>query len=119
MLVDVRQRAGSRKRGFAKSALQKLVAAAGIEYQHFPLLGTPASLRQRLKAGDLDLQHYLGEYRSHLDDQNESLEALESLIAYKRCCLLCVEADPQECHRSILAEVVSERNIGKIDVLHL
>ena len=119
VIVDVRQRAGSRKRGFAKSVLQELLAASGIEYRHFPLLGTPAQLRKRIRAGELDLQRYLREYRRHLNEQFEPLKALEDLVAQKRCCLLCVEADPLECHRSILAQVLARRSRGKVELVHL
>ncbi len=118
-LIDVRQRASSRKHGFGKTALSQLLADEGILYFHFPELGTPADLRQQLRDGALDREEYLNTYSNYVVGQEKALVELERLIAGQRCCLLCMEADHQECHRSVLARLLTDRSRRRLSTLHL
>lgn len=115
-LVDVRQRAASRKRGFAKTALSASANEAGVMYVHIPLLGTPATLREQHRVGDLNLETYLQLYREHLAEQEAIVVELERRIEIERCCLMCVEADPAICHRTVLANYLVERSNGQLSV---
>ena len=119
ILVDVRQRAGSRKPAFNKSRLIELTGANGIQYQHYPRLGTPAELRKKLKTATITREAYMAAYRAHLDDQGYQIAALTELAMGARCCLMCLEKDPAECHRSILADVLVEWIGGAVDVEHI
>ena len=119
LLADVRQRASSRRPGFGKTALSNAAAAAGIEYWHFPMLGTPSTLRTRLREKELDLGTYLNLYGQYVDEQETALAQVEKLINEKTCCLLCVESDPNTCHRSVLAGRLVRRSGEQLDVRHL
>lgn len=104
-LCDVRRKAMSRKRGFAKPALRTGVEAAGIAYVHLPDLGMPLDLFDDRNA--TDNSGILAEYRPRLETGPPALEPLEDLIRASPTCLMCVEADVQQCHRRVLAELVA------------
>ncbi|MBB5235615.1 DUF488 domain-containing protein [Deinococcus budaensis] len=101
-LVDTRERAQSRRPGYSKTALSRALEEQGIGYTHLRPLGTPPSLR---KAYRLEHDFALLErgYHAHLAAQGEALEQLGALAAQERTCLLCYEADPETCHRSLIA----------------
>ena len=119
MVIDVRQRAGSRRRGFAKTALADMLTKAGIDYIHLPQLGTPPELRTQLRDGDITRVTYLAKYRRYVKNQSASFAELERLIADQHCCLLCLEASHRDCHRSCLASIIAERSVVPLVVRHL
>ena len=107
LLVDVRAVAGSRRPGFAKTRLAANLAEAGIEYLHLRGLGTPADGRAAARAGRYDELSRV--YLAHLDtpEARRDLETLADLVrAGRRVCLLCLEADPVRCHRSMVASAL-------------
>lgn len=118
-LVDVRQRASSRKRGFAKTALRELLSREQIGYEHLPALGPPPELRDELKAGTVSRGEYLAAYRRHLPTQRDQLNQLLALVRAKRCCLMCLESNPEICHRSVLAEELARLNPESLEVDHI
>jgi len=110
LLVDVRAVASSRRPGFSKSRLAANLGEAGIEYLHLRALGTPADGRAAARAGRHD------EMRAIFREQLATLEARDALgtvaelvRAGRRVCLLCFEADPAHCHRTIVAQALGER----------
>jgi uncharacterized protein (DUF488 family) len=119
LLVDVRAVASSRRPGFAKTALAANLAGAGIDYLHLRDLGTPAEGRAAARAGRHAEMHRI--FREHLatDEAQAALEALERIVADgRRVCLLCLEADPTHCHRSLVAAALAERRPVTIAHLH-
>ncbi|MGX9966544.1 DUF488 domain-containing protein [Roseomonas sp. F4] len=105
-LVDVRALANSRKPGFAKRALGAALAEAGIAYQHVPALGTPAEGRAAVRAGrPAEMRRIFGAKLAGLEGQ-AALAALTAQARGERVCLLCLEADPAQCHRTLVAEAV-------------
>jgi uncharacterized protein (DUF488 family) len=107
VLVDVRQNPVSRKRGFSRKSLEKSVPTFGIEYFHCPELGTPPPIRKiYLSTGNI--KKALTEYEKHLRARQESLVTLLGKLTSQRFCLLCLEADHNQCHRSIIAHLLTE-----------
>lgn len=53
VLVDVRDRAQSRRKGFSKTALSERLQQAGIEYIHFRVLGDPKEGREAARSGNM------------------------------------------------------------------
>jgi uncharacterized protein (DUF488 family) len=105
-VVDVRALANSRRPGFAKRALSAALAEAGIGYLHLPALGTPASGRQAARSGKPEVMRRI--FAAHLAG-TEAQAALSGLAEQARrepVCLLCLEADPANCHRTLVAEAV-------------
>jgi uncharacterized protein (DUF488 family) len=110
LLVDVRALASSRRPGFAKTALSANLAGAGIDYVHMRRLGTPADGRAAARSGDHDGMRRV--FLEHLatEPAQAELEALAELVrAGRRVALLCFEADPAHCHRSLVAAALAER----------
>lgn len=116
-LTDVRAVAGSRKRGFAKTALREELEIAGIGYRHFIQLGTPKAGRQAARAGDGGLMHriYCDEVLATKPAQ-DALEELSTLAKAQPICLMCFERDPANCHRRILADLLAKRGMEIVDL---
>lgn len=102
-LIDVRYNPISRRYGFHKSTLQRLCSSLEIDYQHLPGLGIPGSARVDLKSTDSYLALFK-EYRCGLIDRRDDLETAISLLKSKPSVLVCMEAQPESCHRSVLAQ---------------
>lgn len=118
LLLDVRQRRGVRGREYAwanSKRLQAALADAGIEYEHHPELAPTTELRQLQYAEDslrgvgkrsrvqLALA-YRERYTREILDAVDLGSFLDGLPADGTSALLCVEADPEACHRSLIAE---------------
>ena len=118
LLVDVRAVAGSRRPGFAKTKLAANVGGIGIDYLHLRGLGTPADGRAAARAGRHDEMRAI--FLDHLQtaESQAELHALADLVrGGKRVCLLCLEADPAHCHRSIVAEALGDLMPLQVDHL--
>lgn len=116
LVVDVRALPLSRKKGFSKNALAKALEGVGIAYAHRVALGTPKPMRTRYKR-DHDFAALKVAFEKYLEDQTYSLMELNELVKGKRACLLCFEADPNLCHRSLVA--AAARRLGGPPAKHL
>ena len=118
LLVDVRAVASSRRPGFAKSKLAANLAGAGIDYLHLRRLGTPSDGRAAARAGRHDEMKSI--FREHLatEGAQEELHRLADVVrSGRRVCLMCFEADPAHCHRSMVATALGA--LLPIEVVHL
>lgn len=118
LLVDVRAVASSRRPGFAKTALAANLAGAGIDYLHLRRLGTPAEGRAAARAGRHEEMRKI--FLTHLTTQgaHEELAALTDLVrSGRRLALMCFEADPAHCHRSLVADALGA--LVPIELRHL
>lgn len=118
VVVDVRAVAASRKPGFAKSKLAENVGTVGIDYLHLRGLGTPADGRAAARAGRYDeLRAIYAEHLERSEAQDELERLIELIRSGRRVCLLCFEADPAHCHRTLIAEALAERLPIEVDNL--
>jgi uncharacterized protein (DUF488 family) len=118
-LVDVRALANSRRPGFAKTALSAVLAEAGIGYAHLEALGTPAEGRAAVRAGrPAEMRRIFAAHLAGLEAQ-AALAGLAERTGSETICLLCLEADPQHCHRTLVAEAVAAETGAAISHLHL
>ena len=118
LLLDVRQRRGVRGPQYAwanAKRLQAALAEAGIGYRHHPELAPTTELRQlqyaeddRLGVGKRSRAELAPEYRrrylSAILDRVDLGELVAVLPDEGAGALLCVERDPEACHRSLIAE---------------
>jgi uncharacterized protein (DUF488 family) len=103
LVVDVRERATSRKPGFAAQALKESLSAIGVAYVHLPELGCPSESRHALwRQGDVD--PFFESYRRRLAEHPGALPGLLLRLRSARSLLLCLERDPSRCHRAVLVE---------------
>jgi uncharacterized protein (DUF488 family) len=116
VLIDVRQNPVSRKPGFSKNSLSTKVNLSGIDYVHFPCLGTPPSIRRLYcQSGKIELA--LKQYEKYLESKTACLQSLVDSVSGRRCCLLCLESCYTDCHRSVIAQQLSR--IAKWTAVHL
>jgi uncharacterized protein (DUF488 family) len=124
-VLDVRQRRGVRGSEYAWANARRLEAAldeAGIGYEHHPELAPTTELRQLqyaedARAGvgkrsrDLLAPEYVRRYATEILDRVE-LEPPPVPSA-----LLCVERDPEACHRSLIAKRLASDHRLPVDHL--
>jgi uncharacterized protein (DUF488 family) len=109
LLVDVRALASSRRPGFAKTRLAANAKEAGAEYLHLRALGTPADGRAAARAGHHDEMHRIFRQQLATPAAQEQLALVADLVRQgRRVCLLCFEAKPEHCHRSIVAAALAD-----------
>ena len=108
-LIDVRYRPQSRRPGMSKTRLGQLLGDHGIAYQHRKALGTPPDIRWLFK----HKREAEGReaFRAHVEDSAAAeLDALaEELDTAPATVLMCLEAEPEGCHRRVLAEQLQRR----------
>jgi uncharacterized protein (DUF488 family) len=117
-VIDVRYRPQSRRPGMSKTRLSELLADHGIAYEHRRTLGTPADLRWLFKHNRV-AEGRTG-FRAHVEaSAGEELDALAAELDHApRTALLCLEAEPADCHRRVIAEALVSRR-GEIEVVDL
>ena len=118
LLVDVRALASSRRPGFAKTRLAANAKEAGAEYLHLRALGTPAEGRAAARAGrHAEMQRVFREQLATPEAQAELALVADLVRQGRHVCLLCFEADPAHCHRSIVAAALAAMLPATIDHL--
>ena len=117
-VIDVRYRPQSRRPGMSKTRLGERLADHRIAYEHRRALGTPPDLRWLYKNNRVAEGH--AGFARHVEaNAAADLDALAAeLPAGPRTALLCLEADPAACHRSVLVEAVRRRvpGLGVVDL---
>jgi uncharacterized protein (DUF488 family) len=112
-LVDVRAVPRSRRRGFSKRGLGEALEEAGIAYEHWQPLGNPQPFRDLYKSG----HRAAGRpgYLAHLQGEaSDDVDALADSLAARPTAVMCVEDDPEVCHRRDLAEEIVRRRPGVV-----
>lgn len=131
LLIDVRQRRGVRGREYAWANAKRLQAAleqARVGYEHHPELAPTTELRQLQYAEDdrrgegkrsrTELAPaYRERYLAEILDRVDLSELVAELPAGGAAALLCVERDPEACHRSLVAERLASEH--DVEVSHL
>jgi uncharacterized protein (DUF488 family) len=118
VVCDARELPLSRKKGFSKVALSEILMDAGIEYKHVRAFGCPSKIRKRYKL-DGDWKAYQIAYRKHLKKQHLAVLDLALRARNRRICIICFEADPFRCHRSIVANAVMQHRIKSVTHLKI
>jgi uncharacterized protein (DUF488 family) len=107
LLIDVRAVPQSRKPGFSKRQLAAGLDEQGISYIHLQGLGTPKPGRDAVRAGHPERMEPI--FREHMisDRAQAELAQAKGLARERRACLLCFEQDPLQCHRRLVAELIT------------
>jgi uncharacterized protein (DUF488 family) len=123
LLVDVRQHRGVRGALYAWANARRLQAAlseTGIAYRHLRELAPTTELRQLQYAEDArrgvgkrnrrDLAgEYIRRYTAEILDHADLEPLRHALHQAGTMALLCVEHDPEACHRSLIAQRLAEQ----------
>jgi uncharacterized protein (DUF488 family) len=111
LLVDVRTVPASRRMPhFAKAALERSLPQQGVAYVHMPELG---GLRKP-KPDSINIGWRNVSFRGYADYMQTGefwagVERLQDLAAERRTAVMCAEAVPWRCHRSLLADALTVR----------
>jgi len=125
LLLDVRQRRGVRGSEYAwanSRRLQAALAEAGISYSHWPSLAPTTEMRQLQYAEDARqgvgkrsrvslAPAYVERYTREILDAADLDALVAALPRDGAAALMCVERDPEACHRSLIAARL-EREFG-------
>jgi uncharacterized protein (DUF488 family) len=123
-VLDVRQRRGVRGRQYAWAnsvRLQQALRGAGIAYEHHKELAPTTELRElqyredaRQCVGKRSRVELAPEYREHylceILDRVDPTPLVASLPTDGVTALFCVERDPEACHRSLIAQRLTEEH---------
>jgi uncharacterized protein (DUF488 family) len=130
-VLDVRQRRGVRGAEYAWANAQRLEAAlvaAEIAYSHHKELAPTTELRKLQYAEDDRLgvgkrsraelaPAYVERYTREILDAVDLEPLVAALPQRGRAALLCVERDPEACHRSLIAERLAAEH--GVEIVHL
>lgn len=117
-LIDIREIPLSRKVGFSKSQLKKRIESENIEYIHLRTLGSPTSMRHRLKE-DHDYDRFFSAFSNYLSKNTSALIEVHGYIQDGINCLMCFERYPEKCHRSAVAQKIREYDGNGLLVSHI
>jgi uncharacterized protein (DUF488 family) len=123
LVLDVRQRRGVRGSEYAwanSARLQAALAEAGIGYRHHQELAPTTELRRLQYAEDARLgvgkrsreelaPAYVERYTKEILDRADLDAVVDELPDEGAAALLCVERDPEACHRSLIAGRLASR----------
>jgi uncharacterized protein (DUF488 family) len=119
-LVDIRTIAGSRYNPqFSEPALKKSLTDSHIVYRRLEKLG---GLRPTTE-GSLNKAWRNKSFRGYADymQTNEFAEGIEDLMglaAENRTAIMCAEAVPWRCHRSLVGDALLVRDIEVLDIMN-
>jgi uncharacterized protein (DUF488 family) len=111
VLVDVRSVPRSRHNPqFNRETLPGELAAAGIEYRHMGGLGGLRKARQDSINTGWRNDSFRG-YADYMEtaEFGANLDALLRLAGERRAAVMCAEAVPWRCHRSLISDAVTAR----------
>ncbi len=118
-VLDVRTVPRSRHNPqFNTDTLPASLRVAGIDYTHMPGLG---GLRHT-HAGSLNDGWRNTSFRGYADymqtpDFSENVERVARLARHECCVLMCAEAVPWRCHRSLIGDALTVRGVRVEDII--
>ena len=121
LLADIRTVPRSRHNPqYNRDTLPQALAARGIAYEHLPGLG---GLRRPAK-DSLNAGWKNASFRGYADymqteEFRENLEALLALARARETAIMCAEAVPWRCHRSLVADALTIRGIPVSHVMSI
>jgi uncharacterized protein (DUF488 family) len=119
LVIDVRKMPGSRRNPqFNRDTLSQALRDAHIEYMHMPCLG---GLRRR-QPNSPNTGWKNASFQGYADYMltaqfEESLLELLNRSRCRRSALMCAEALPWRCHRSLIADALTVRGIAVEHIL--
>lgn len=118
-LVDVRAfPTSARYPHFSGSSLERSIVDTGGRYSHLPSLGG----RRRGRRDSRNILWKNASFRAYADymETREFHEALDDLLALSRLeptVIMCAEAVPWRCHRSLISDAAAARGVQVLHIL--
>lgn len=105
-IVDVRRHVFTPNINYSRKFLQAHLEAAGIEYVWIADFAPSRKLLRQVKHESLPFADYANRFRHELEQNAYQINRRRDEIRPYDC-LLCKEADPHMCHRTIVAQLLS------------
>lgn len=120
-LLDVRTVPGSRHNPqFGEGALTVSMQRAGIDYQRLEVLGglrrTPASVESVNGAWRNKSFRSYADYMQ-TEEFAEGIDVLLALASKQTVAIMCAEAVPWRCHRSLIGDALLARGVQVLDIM--
>ncbi len=118
-ILDVRTVPRSRHNPqFSQESLRDSLQAAAIRYTHLPGLGGLRHARADSPNGAWRNASFRG-YADYMQtpEFTENVQFVAELAATQLCALMCAEAVPWRCHRSLIADALVVRGIRVEDII--
>lgn len=118
-LIDIRTVPRSRRNPqFNRDALPEPLARAGIDYLHLPELGGLRHPRPDSRNGAWRNDSFRG-YADYMQtpEFSAAIEKLIELGSRKQTAVMCAEAVPWRCHRSLVGDALVARGIAVEDII--
>jgi uncharacterized protein (DUF488 family) len=119
---DVRRFSGShRQPQFKDDNLVPALAAAGIEYSHFPGLGGRRTWRAPNSVNTAWRVESFNAYADHMqtDEFRNAFADLQELATRRATVIMCAEAVPWRCHRRLIADALVTQQWEVLDIYGL
>ncbi len=116
-IIDVRANPVSRKYGFARSSFSSIAAKLRIGYTHCPELGISSDKRRDVQTSSEFKQLFSYYERNVLAERTSEMASVAEMMKTTACVLVCMEKEPQDCHRSRLANRLGTST--GLSVIHL
>ncbi|MCV2358079.1 DUF488 domain-containing protein, partial [Paucibacter sp. TC2R-5] len=118
-LVDTRLNNTGQLAGFSKRDDLNYFCReiANISYIHWEESAPQEDALKAFKGKNISWEVYAAEYVSTL--QKRKIELSSTAVLGEGSCLLCSEAKPHHCHRSLLAKYLTESSHKQYRVIHL
>lgn len=118
-LIDVRTVPRSRHNPqFERNALEHSLRTTGIEYIHMAALGGLRHPTKNSPNAGWRNNSFRG-YADYMQTEafQQAIEALIALAQQSKCVIMCAEAVPWRCHRSLVGDALLVRNIAVEDIM--
>lgn len=118
-VIDIRTVPGSRHNPqYGKQQMQRWLPAAGVEYMHMESLG---GLRKTVK-DSVNTGWRNPSFRGYADYMQTpefaaAVDELVELAGQRPTAIMCAEAVPWRCHRSLVGDALLVRGVEPIDVI--
>jgi len=106
-LIDVRERAISRRKDFNKNKLSSTLELAGIKYIHLKIAGNPDYALSKLNIDECFLR-----YTDYLQNNPIVINIFKEELSDEPVGILCYERNHNDCHRSILIDKLRQQCRG-------
>ena len=117
-LVDIRLNNVSQLAGFAKrdDLIFFLNELCNCGYIHLPDFAPTKEILDAYKKKQIDWNEYVRRFSKLINERK--IEKKITAEELNNACLLCSEPTPEQCHRRLVAEYLSEK-LGGIEIKHL
>jgi uncharacterized protein (DUF488 family) len=116
-IIDIRLNNKSQLAGFTKIPdFEYFLKLIGVEYEYYPEFAPDKKLLEDYRKKIINWNEYEKRYIELLNER-EILNKVKN-INFADCCLLCSEAEPDKCHRRLLAEYIAKK-LERVNIIHI